>query len=134
MEYVEDYIILEHRSAFTPPQHTQSWSDAHTAAEFLSVANQLLRVLQVLHGQGLFHTDVTGFNILMQGDKPKLVDLFSCVTVDAIGWPWLPKRIRHWFGRYVEFQQIEKYLLGPAALRWKRRFVLDRAHYRVSLH
>lgn len=120
MEYLDGYQLLENTSIYTPKQHrSMCWSDHHSVEEFLGVYRQILATTKALNQQNVIHTDITGFNILVNesGDW-KLIDLFSCVTVESLGPSWIPMNIKKWIGKKIEYSQMKKYLLEPARERW----------------
>lgn len=120
MEFLDGYTLLDNRSVYTPPQHAQDcWLDHHSSDEFQAVYPVILDVVNKLHHLGIIHTDVTGFNILVDSQgKFKLIDLFSCVTIESLGPPWLPRSLKHFIGALIEQRQINHYLLEPIRKRW----------------
>ena len=125
LEFLDGYFLLDNSSPYTPPQHkNQAWVDSHTADDFEGVLRKIKSSVEALHHQGIIHTDVTGFNILIDPlDNPVIIDLFSCLTFEAIGPRWFPDAWKRWIGQKIEMSQINQFLLAPAIIRWSRKFV-----------
>ena len=124
LEFLENYALLDNTSSYTPSQHkAHAWADTHTAAEFTLVLGKIKQSVEALHQLGIIHTDVTGFNILIdRHNNPVIIDLFSCVTLEALGPNWFPISWKRWIGQKIEVAQITRYLLAPARARWSSQF------------
>lgn len=135
MDFLDEHALLDNMSRFTPAQHkNQCWSDSHTVEEFAVLAQQILTAVHALHDLGIIHTDITGFNVLVNSqNEPTVVDLFSCVPVTNIGPSWLSASWKQKLGLEIEERQIKQYLFRPAEQRWGKSFVFDARTYTLSL-
>jgi hypothetical protein len=120
MEFLDGYQLLDNTSTYTPPQHRSScWADSHTKEEFFQIYTSIQATVKALHEAGVIHTDITGFNILVnEKNEFKIIDIFSCIIPEAIGPKWLPAALKKWAGNTIEQSQMDKYLLQPALRRW----------------
>ena len=120
MEYLQGYQLLDNTSEYTPAHHRSScWADHHSVEELNQVLAEVEGLVRQLHDQGIFHTDITGFNILInQQNHWKLIDLASCLTVTALAPAWLPAGWKAWLASYFEKRQLQRYLMKPLQKRW----------------
>lgn len=135
MEYLNGYQILDNSSPYTPPQHRSlaAWADQHSPSEGKKLINQILLATKKLHRRNIIHTDITGFNIFVTPNGSfKILDLFSCITTEAIKPGWLPLWMKAAIGRMIERKQIEKYLLRPLRERWNEPLRVNWKRYRLG--
>jgi serine/threonine protein kinase len=135
MEYLEGYQLLDNRSVYTPPQHRSipAWADQHSVTEGRELLNHILKTVKKLHELDIIHTDVTGFNIFVRPNGEfKILDLFSCLTVDAVKPSWLPYTWKKAIGLIIERRQTETYLLAPLAERWNEPLLVDWLNYKLK--
>jgi serine/threonine protein kinase len=125
MEFLNGYQIFDNTSKFTPPRHrSRCWLDEHTLEEANVILEIVAAAVEKIHTIGVVHTDITGFNLLVRGDRDvKIVDLSSCVPADALGPIFLARNLRIGIGRWIETRQMHRYLIDLVHRRFQHRLL-----------
>lgn len=103
IEYLKDYILLGNKSKFTP----QHWKKKKCYLDLYDEVNLncIKDAIEYLHKNGIAHTDITEFNIMVNPDthEIKIIDLLSSMP--------LTKELEEldWKCFYDMIKRLEKY-------------------------